>query len=79
MACSDEETVPVTCSDDKTHPTIYIAPVEDRTHDLPHTVASNMDNNVVNYYDVSVLSMSVMGSKKQFGWGWVGGWSGWVG
>ena len=51
----------------------YIAPVEDRTHDLPHTVASNMGNNVVNYYDLSVLSMSVMGSKKQFGWGWVGG------
>ena len=52
----------------------YIAPVEDRTHDLPHTVASNMGNNVVNYYDLSFLSMSVMGSKKQFGWGWVGGW-----
>ena len=30
---------------------------------------------VVNYYDLSVLSMSVMGFQKQkFGWGWwVGG------
>ena len=29
---------------------------------------------VVSYYDVSVLSMSVMGlQKKKFGWGWVGG------
>ena len=29
---------------------------------------------VVNYYDLSVLSMSVMGfKKKKFGWGWVGG------
>ena len=27
----------------KTHPTtVYIAPVGVRTHDLPHTVASNM-------------------------------------
>ena len=33
-----------------------------------------MGNTVVNYYDLSVLSMSVMGTKKQFGWGWVGGW-----
>ena len=31
---------------------------------------------VVNYYDLSVLSMSVMGFQtKKFGWGWVGtGW-----
>ena len=28
---------------------------------------------VVGYYDLSVLSMSVMGLKKKFGWGWVGG------
>ena len=28
---------------------------------------------VVGYYDLSVLSMSVMVSKKKFGWG-VGGW-----
>ena len=28
----------------KTHPTIIITPVGDRTHDLPHTVASNMVN-----------------------------------
>ena len=29
---------------------------------------------VVNCYDSSVLSMSVMGfQKKKFGWGWVGG------
>ena len=28
---------------------------------------------VVGYYDLSVLSMSVMGLKKKFGWG-VGGW-----
>ena len=29
---------------------------------------------VVGYYDLSVLSMSVMGfNKKKFGW-WVGGW-----
>ena len=27
---------------------------------------------VVGYYDLSVLSMSVMVSKKKFGWGWVG-------
>ena len=28
---------------------------------------------VVSYYDLSVLSMSVMGfQKKKFGWGWVG-------
>ena len=24
--------------------------------------------------DLSVLSMSVMGFQKKFGWGWVGGW-----
>ena len=30
---------------------------------------------VVGYYDLSVLSMSVMGfQEKKFGWGWVGGW-----
>ena len=28
---------------------------------------------VVGYYDLSVLSMSVMVSKKKFGWGLVGG------
>ena len=28
---------------------------------------------VVGYYDFSVLSMSVMGFQKKFGWGWVGG------
>ena len=29
---------------------------------------------VVGYYDLSVLSMSVMSlKKKKFGWGWVGG------
>ena len=28
---------------------------------------------VVGYYDLSVLYMSVMGFKKKFGWGWVGG------
>ena len=28
---------------------------------------------VVSYYDLSVLSMSVMGFKKKFGWGLVGG------
>ena len=28
--------------------------------------------NVVSYYHLSVLSMSVMGLKK-IGWGWVGG------
>ena len=29
---------------------------------------------VVSYYNLSVLSMSVMGlQKKKFGWGWVGG------
>ena len=28
---------------------------------------------VVSYYDLSVLSMSVMGFQKKFGWGWVGG------
>ena len=37
---------------------------------------------VVGYYDLSVLSMSVMGfQKKTFGWrvpGWVGGWVGGV-
>ena len=27
---------------------------------------------VVGYYDLSVLSMSVMGFQKKFGWGWVG-------
>ena len=27
----------------------------------------------VNYYELSVLSMSVMGFQKKFGWG-VGGW-----
>ena len=31
---------------------------------------------VVGYYDLSVLSMSVMGFKNKFGWGWVGGWVG---
>ena len=31
----------------------------------------------VSYYDLSVLSMSVMGFQKKFGWGgWVGGWVG---
>ena len=30
---------------------------------------------VVSYYDLSVLSMSVRGFQKKFGWGWgVGGW-----
>ena len=32
---------------------------------------------VVSYYYLSVLSMSVMGFQKKFGWGrvgWVGGW-----
>ena len=29
---------------------------------------------IVGYYDLSVLSMSVMGFQKKFGWGWVGGW-----
>ena len=34
---------------------------------------------VVSYYDLSVLSMSVMGFQKKFGWGgWVG-LGGWVG
>ena len=28
---------------------------------------------VFGYYDLSVLSMSVMGFQKKFGWGWVGG------
>ena len=28
---------------------------------------------VVSCYDLSVLSMSVMGFQKKFGWGWVGG------
>ena len=28
---------------------------------------------VVSYYDLSVLSMSVMGLKKKFVWGWVDG------
>ena len=37
------KTVPVTWSDDKLIPlSYYIAPVGDRTHDLPHTVAPNM-------------------------------------
>ena len=27
---------------------------------------------VVVYYDLSVLSMSVMGFEKKIGWGWVG-------
>ena len=33
---------------------------------------------VVGYYDLSVLSMSVItdGFPKKFGWGWVGGWVG---
>ena len=31
---------------------------------------------VVSYYDLSVLSTSVMGFQKKFGWGW---WPGWVG
>ena len=31
---------------------------------------------VVSYYDLSVLSMSVMGFQKKFGWG---GCTGWVG
>ena len=31
---------------------------------------------VVSYYDLSALSMSVMGFQKKFGWGggWVGAW-----
>ena len=33
---------------------------------------------VVGYYDLSVLSMLVMGFQKKFGWG-VGGWVGGVG
>ena len=33
--------MPVTWSDEK-HSSYYIAPVGARTHDLPHTVASNM-------------------------------------
>ena len=32
---------------------------------------------VVVYYDLSVLSMSVMGFQKEIGW-WVGGWVGGV-
>ena len=28
---------------------------------------------VVGYYDLSVLSMSVMCFQKKIGWGWVGG------
>ena len=28
---------------------------------------------VIGYYDLSVLSMAVMGFQKKFGWGWVGG------
>ncbi len=28
---------------------------------------------VVSYYDLSVLSMSVIGFQKKFGWGGVGG------
>ena len=28
---------------------------------------------VVSYYDLSILSMSVMGFEKKFGWGCVGG------
>ena len=28
--------------------------------------------NVVGYYDLSVLSVSVTGFQKKFGWGWVG-------
>ena len=35
------KTVPVTWSDENS--SYYFAPVGDRTHDLPHTVASNMD------------------------------------
>ena len=31
---------------------------------------------VVGYYDLSVLSMSVMGFQKKFEWGWVDGWVG---
>ena len=35
---------------------------------------------VVGYYDLSVLSMSVMGFQKKVWMGWVGGWmGGWVG
>ena len=30
--------------------------------------------NVVSYYDLSVLSMSVMGFQKSLDGGWVGGW-----
>ena len=28
----------------------------------------------MSHYELSVLSMSVMGFQKKFGWGWVGGW-----
>ena len=35
-----EKTVPVTWSDENS--SYYIAPVGDRNHNLPHTVASNM-------------------------------------
>ena len=31
---------------------------------------------VVSYYDLSVLSMSVMGFQNKFGWGGGGGWVG---
>ena len=42
-ACSDEKILPVTWSDEKLiNSSFYIAPVGDLTHDLPHTVASNM-------------------------------------
>ena len=32
---------------------------------------------VVSYYDLSVLSMSVMGFKKKFGWGGCGAYMVW--
>ena len=54
-----EETVPVTWSDEK-----YIAPGGDRSHDLPHTVASNMvkvshalNHSATNLYLYVVMSL----------------------
>ena len=40
--------------------------------ETPHTVLYTLLK-VVSYYDLSVLSMSVMGFQKKFGLGWVGG------
>ena len=38
-----------------------------------HSVCIHTLLKVGSYYDLSVLSMSVMGFQKKFGWG-VGGW-----